>query len=227
MKPSGSERELTLYVQSRKVVTGFFRPPAAPSEVGVAPDAPVAELAGSSRPDRNLASEEAFFLSDDQAHAAALAEEIAGRRGYTVKTVDVARTGRIERLLVERIPSGARFPLLLGPHGLRLEGLEAFTEDRLCALMPTDLAGRRALTYLKVRGGDLERIRAALLAFPEVRELHFLTGDWDLLAVLEFPGAEHPKRQVLDFVTSRIRGIPEVIDTSTLVPEFSVTKFPV
>jgi hypothetical protein len=31
---------------------------------------------------------------------------------------------------------------------------------------------------------------------------------------------------VLDFVTDTIRKIPEVIDTSTIVPEYSITKFP-
>ncbi len=220
-------RTLTLYLQSKKAVTGFFRPPASAIEVGVSPEAAVRDLAGSSRPDEPVASEEAFFLSDDQAHAAALAEELAGRRGYELKVVDVARTGRFERLLVERIPSNARFPLLLGPHGQRLEGPESFTEERLCEVMPAELVARRAFTYLKVRGGDLERIRLTLLGLPEVRELHFLTGDWDLIAVLEFPEAERPKRRVLDFVTSRIRSIPDVLDTSTLVPEFSVTKFPV
>ena len=61
---------------------------------------------------------------------------------------------------------------------------------------------------------------------PEVKELHFLTGDWDILVCLDFPPPA-TKRRVLDFVTERIRGIPEVLDTSTVVPEFSVTKFPI
>jgi hypothetical protein len=47
-----------------------------------------------------------------------------------------------------------------------------------------------------------------------------------MLVVLEFPPATTNKRAVLDFVTERIRGIPEVLDTSTIVPEYSVTKFP-
>jgi DNA-binding Lrp family transcriptional regulator len=88
--------------------------------------------------------------------------------------------------------------------------------------MPT----QRAFTYLKIRGGDLDRIREILLLLPEVREMHLLTGDWDVFVVLEFHPSRAKKRQVLDFVTERIRGIPEVLDTSTLVPEYSVTKFP-
>ncbi|HYA10667.1 MAG TPA: Lrp/AsnC ligand binding domain-containing protein, partial [Thermoplasmata archaeon] len=69
-------------------------------------------------------------------------------------------------------------------------------------------------------------IRQMLEDLAEVKELHFLTGDWDILVVLQFPPTTTNKRRVLDFVTERIRGIPEVIDTSTLVPEYSVTKFP-
>ena len=104
--------------------------------------------------------------------------------------------------------------------------MEQFTDERLAELMPSELHSVRALTYLKVRGGDLDRIRNLLETLLEVKELHFLTGDWDILVVLDFPPPAS-KRRVLDFVTERIRGIPEVLDTSTLVPEFSVTKFPV
>jgi DNA-binding Lrp family transcriptional regulator len=92
--------------------------------------------------------------------------------------------------------------------------------------MPAELSTVRAFTYLKVRGGDLDRIRELLLTLPEIREMHFLTGDWDVFVVLEFGEGRSNKRQVLDFVTDRIRGIPEVLDTSTLVPEYSVSKFP-
>lgn len=47
-----------------------------------------------------------------------------------------------------------------------------------------------------------------------------------MFAVLEFPESPSPKRQVLDFITSRIRPIADVVDTSTLVPESSISKFP-
>jgi DNA-binding Lrp family transcriptional regulator len=221
-------RELTIYVRSRKVVTGFYHPAASRSEVGVAPEAGVSEYGGAapaSQPDA-VSSGEAFFLSDDQAACVARTEEVAMRRGYTVKVIDLGRANPLERLLRERVPSGARLPLLLGPGSHRLEGVEAFTEERLCAMMPAELAARRAFTYLKVRGGNLDPIRATLLGFAEVRELHVLTGDWDLLAVLEFPDTAAAKRQVLDFVTNKIRSIPEILDTSTLLPELSVTKFP-
>jgi DNA-binding Lrp family transcriptional regulator len=218
-------RELTLYVQSKHAVTTFFQPTAgvvagaAPTFSGAAPHS------GAEYDSR--AEERVYFLSDDQARAQALAEEVASRRGYRIKVVDVEKSGRVERLIAEHLRGVQTFPVLISPRGHRIEGPDNFTEDKLSALMPTELRGVRALTYIKVKGGDLDRIRHQLEAFDEIKELHFLTGDWDMLAVLDFPPSNASKRKVLDFVTERIRGIGEVLDTSTVVPEFSVTKFPV
>jgi DNA-binding Lrp family transcriptional regulator len=224
--PDDKTRELTLYVQSRKVVTNFFRPAVTGgggAEGGIAVDMATPPHLDS---DASRAGDEAFFLSDDQARCVALAEELALRRGYQVKVVDVAKSGRFERLVTERLRGVQTFPVLLGPGDRRLEGCDAFTEEHLCEMMPAEMAALRAFTYLKVRGGDLDRIKEVLLMFPEVREMHLLTGDWDVFIVLEFDPSRAKKRQVLDFVTERIRGIPEVLDTSTLVPEYSVSKFP-
>ncbi|HEY6238475.1 MAG TPA: Lrp/AsnC ligand binding domain-containing protein [Thermoplasmata archaeon] len=217
--------ELTLYVQSRKVVTSFYRP-AVPlgggADEGIATDvARQSHLHGD-----DSRGEEAFFLSDDQARCVALAEELATKRNHHVKVVDIAKVGRFERLVTERLRGVQNFPVLVGPGEARLEGAESFTEEHLCEMMPSEMPTQRAFTYLKIRGGDLDRIREILLLLPEVREMHLLTGDWDAFVVLEFHPSRAKKRQVLDFVTERIRGIPEVLDTSTLVPEYSVTKFP-
>ena len=222
-------RELSLYVQSKKVVTSFYRPPSHSGDVRYGPESGLTVTMG--RPphlesDASPAADEAFFLSDDQARCVAMVEEVATKRGYAVKVTDVAKVGRLERLVTERLRGVQNFPVLIGPGDQRLEGCEAFTDERIAEMMPAEMTSLRAFTYLKVRGGDLVRIREILLAFREVRELHLLTGDWDVFVVLEFDGARNKKRQVLDFVTERIRGIPEVLDTSTLVPEYSVSKFP-
>jgi hypothetical protein len=47
-----------------------------------------------------------------------------------------------------------------------------------------------------------------------------------MFIVLEFSASATDKRQVLDFVAEKIRTLSEIVDTSTLVPEYSVTKFP-
>jgi AsnC-like helix-turn-helix protein len=227
--PDEKSRELSLYVQSKKVVTSFYRPAAMSQDVRYGPESGRTTDMGHPahvQSDDSRVGEEVFFLSDDQARCVALAEEIALKRGYTVKVVDVAKVGRLERLVTERLRGVQTFPVLIGPGDQRLEGVEAFSEEHLCEMMPAEMSRLRAFTYLKVRGGDLDRIREILLGFHEVREMHLLTGDWDVFIVLEFDGARTKKRQVLDFVTERIRGIPEVLDTSTLVPEYSVTKFP-
>ncbi|MCI4329818.1 MAG: hypothetical protein L3J80_02980, partial [Thermoplasmata archaeon] len=92
-------RELSLYVQSKKVVTSFYRPAALSQDVRYGPES--GQTAGMGRPphmqsDDSRAGEEAFFLSDDQARCIALAEELASRRGYEIKVIDVAKVGRLE-----------------------------------------------------------------------------------------------------------------------------------
>ena len=211
-------RELTLYVQSKKAVTSFYRPAVtSPESVGVPTTSPVVDA---------VAEQSVLFLSDDQARCQALTEDMASQRGYHVRVVDIERVGRLERLVTEHLRGVQRFPVLISPLGRRLEGVDAFTEEELAAIMPADLKSVRAFSYLKVRGGDLDKIKRLLETLPEVKELHFLTGDWDILVVLDFPPASSNKRRVLDFVTDKIRGIPEVIDTSTIIPEYSLTKFP-
>jgi DNA-binding Lrp family transcriptional regulator len=222
------DRELTLYVQSRKVVTTFYHPPTPrDGSPAVSPEAALAqEPSWGKDEERSVPTGEEFFLSDDQARCVALTEEVATKRGYHVRVVDVARVGRLERLVAEHLRGVQRFPVLHGPGDTRLEGVDAFSDERLSEIMPAEMTASRAFTYLKVRGGDLERIRRLLLGFPEVRELHLLTGDWDIFVVLEFRGSAPNKRHVFDFITTRLRSIPEVLDTSTVVPEYSITKFP-
>src|SRR5271157_93870 len=217
--------ELTLYVQSKKAVTTFYRPAQAQSQEaalsGIGPSSSAASSSGDAVGDQSV-----FFLSDDQARCQAMTEEIASQRGYRLRVIDIERVGRIERLVAEHLRGVQKFPVLISPLGRRLEGCEAFTEDELAAIMPTDLKSVRAFSYLKVRGGDLDKIKRLLETLPEVKELHFLTGDWDILVVLDFQPTTANTRRVLDFVTARTRGIPEVIDTSTIIPEYTLTKFP-
>jgi len=217
-------RELTLYVQSKKAVTSFYH-----AQTPVAEPLGTTIVAGAASPSGDsgaVGDSPVYFLSDDQSRCVALAEDLAGRRGYRVKVVDVARVGRIERLVAEHLRGVQTFPVLISAVGHRLEGNAQFTEEALAAMMPTELRSVRAFTYLKIRGGDLDKLRRMLETFPEVKELHFLTGDWDILVVLEFPPSTTNKRVVLDFVTDRIRSIPEVLDTSTIVPEYTISKFP-
>ncbi len=221
-------REVTLYVQSKKAVSTFYRPPSLATQVAATGVAPVTGSGPTTDQEASSVGEPVYFLSDDQSRCVAITEEVAARRGYKLRVVDVEKTGRLERLITEHLRGVTKLPVLITPSGRRLEGTEQFTIEQLAAIMPTDLKSQRAFSYLKVRGGDLDRIRRLLETLPEVKELHFLTGDWDILVVLDFEPATtgSNKRRVLDFVTERIRGIPEILDTSTIVPEYTLTKFP-
>ena len=221
-------RQLTLYVESKKAVTTFYRPSVSSASVAVG-RAPISTTADTRGADAvgSVGDEPVYFLSDDQARCVHTTEEVAKRRGYSVKVIDVTKAGRLERLVTEHLRGVDHLPALVTPSGQRIEGCDAFTEEKLAELMPTDLPSVRAFTYLKIKGGDFEKIREALVAFPQVMELHFLTGDWDIFVVLEFPVSASRKREVLDFVTEKIRSIPEILDTSTLVPEYTITKFPI
>lgn len=222
-------RELALYVQSRRAITTFYRPPMSASEGAPGVNVGSASVSGGETRGATLegaiADQPVYFLSDDQARCVALTEDLAARRGYKIDITDIEKVGRIERLVAERLRGVQTFPVLIAPNGRRLEGVDAFTEERLAEIMPTDMKSIRAFTYLKVKGGDFDRIRDQLVSFPEIKELHFLTGDWDIFVVLEFSASDARKRHVLDFVTTKIRALPDVVDTSTLVPEYSVTKF--
>lgn len=44
--------------------------------------------------------------------------------------------------------------------------------------------------------------------------------------MIEIDSVPTNKLQLLDFVPERIRGIPEILETPTFVPEYSVAKFP-
>jgi hypothetical protein len=213
---------LTLYIESRKAITSFYRP-GRPSVESA--QVPVGDI--SPTDDSMEVGATQFFLSDDQARAVALTEELANQRGYLIEVKDIAKAGRLERIVTEHLRHVTAFPVLIAPDGRRLEGSANFTEERVCEMMPTELPHQRAFSYLKVRGGDFDTVRKGLLNFNEVREIHFLTGDWDVFVVLEFGVSGTSKRQVLDFVTQQIRSMPEVVDTSTLVPEVTVTKFPI
>src|SRR5271169_4958471 len=138
------DRELTLYLQSKKAVTSFYRPPASrsSSDSGLG----VTDIRSTGRTEDEAAgsASEVFFLSDDQARCLALVEELARKRAYKVKVVDVSKAGRLEQLVTQHLRSVTTFPVLVGVSGNRLEGAEAFTEDHICEEMPTEMSTIRA-----------------------------------------------------------------------------------
>ncbi len=220
--------EVHLYVKSRKVVTSFYRPQsgqmATPADTaGVATASP--NFSGAGTGDAQVE----FMLSDEQARVVALVEEVASKRGYSLKLSDLGRSNPLSQMLEQHLRGVDRYPVLLVPGSpIRLEGPEAFTIEQLSATMPAEPTYQRSFSYLKVKTNDIERVRKALLEFKEVKEIHLITGDWDLLVMMEFPPREKAgKRHVLDFIIDKVAKVNGVEDTSTMVPEYTVTKLPI
>ena len=61
--------------------------------------------------------------------------------------------------------------------------------------------------------GNEARLYEELKSLPEVKEVHMLFGEWDFLALVEIESAE----QLAAFVVDKIRSIPSVRLTSTMI----------
>jgi hypothetical protein len=223
-----SSTEVLLYVKSRRVVTSFYRASAAQLEA-TDPGALQSSTAIASRPSEGIAEDErGYMLPDEQARCVALVEEVALRRGYRLKIIDVTRANIVSKLLDTHLAGVEEYPVMVVEStGQRLVGPKAFTELSVLGHLPAEMQNRRAFTYLKVVTTDLDAIRSQLLTLEEVKEVHVITGDWDLFLVLEFPKSSgYTKRQMLDFIINLKRRVPSISDTSSFIPEVSVTKFP-
>ena len=93
-----------------------------------------------------------------------------------------------------------------------------------------EMKGRhRAFVFVDVAPGKDKKVLEKLLEYDEVLEAHIITGQYDVLAVLEF---ELYGREVFTsfqetasrFVVEKIRKLREVQDTNTIIPSFSVAK---
>ncbi len=85
----------------------------------------------------------------------------------------------------------------------------------------------RAFVFVKSAPRKEKEIAEKLLTFDEVKETHIITGKWDVLAVIEMRREMigGSQRKILNFIMEKVEGIKGVQDTSTIIPEFSTTKF--
>lgn len=233
MPESHQRPEVHLYLKSRTVSTAVYHPETKKVESGgVSSDGIIVgspfRVANYPASEEGQNTDTAYMLPDEQQRALFLVEELAAKRGYVLKVVDVAKTHLISQVPDPNMKGAELFPVLVVPFsGHRLEGPDAFTEEKVCSVLPAELETVRAFSYIKVRASEIDRVQSALLNFDEVKETHLITGDWDMLAILEFQttGGRNKKR-VLDFIVEKVSNLPGVEDTSTVVPELSMTKFP-
>ncbi len=93
-----------------------------------------------------------------------------------------------------------------------------------------ELKGRhRAFVFIDVATGQDKKVMEKLLKYDEVLEAHIITGQYDILAVLEFElyGREifsSVQETISKFIVEKIRKLRNVRDTNTIIPSFSRTK---
>jgi len=74
------------------------------------------------------------------------------------------------------------------------------------------------------------KVEEKLLKIREVKEVHFISGPYDLLAVIDITLMGKPVfstvQEIAQKVIQQIRRIPGVRDTSSMIPFLSYTKKP-
>ncbi len=77
----------------------------------------------------------------------------------------------------------------------------------------------RSFLLVKVKPGMEREILERFKALPEVREIHLITGKFDLLVALESPETEvDPRQKVVEVVVDKVRKAGGIVDTRTIIP---------
>jgi DNA-binding Lrp family transcriptional regulator len=80
----------------------------------------------------------------------------------------------------------------------------------------------KAFELIRARTGREDVLMERLMKLPQVKETHLLAGSWDIMATLAFEEEPvDPRERMLDLVTGKIRKMPLVRDTNTIVPAMS------
>ena len=72
---------------------------------------------------------------------------------------------------------------------------------------------------MKAKPGREKEVQDTFRTLPEVREIHLITGKFDLLVALESEETElDPRQKVVELVIERVRKGGGVVDTRTILP---------
>ena len=83
----------------------------------------------------------------------------------------------------------------------------------------------KSFLFIKVKIGKEEEALEEIFKIPEVKEVHVVTGDFDLLCVLETEETlVYPWKKVTDVVIGKIRKMDTLTDTRTIIPFSSKIK---
>jgi len=85
---------------------------------------------------------------------------------------------------------------------------------------------QKAFVLIKVDPGHEEEVVDDLLKVDEVKEVHVVPGEWDLLAIVEQEKSvvTPSDERVYKLVMSRIGKIKHIRDTNTMVSHFSKAR---
>ena len=85
----------------------------------------------------------------------------------------------------------------------------------------------RAFIYLSTALGKESQVADALWAMEEVKEVHIIPGQHDIVAVVDVPRhfLEPDPQSIYWFMLDRIKGIPDIVNTDTLIPILSMSKW--
>ena len=85
----------------------------------------------------------------------------------------------------------------------------------------------KSFLLVKTKPGVEKEVLNRFKELPEVREIHLITGKFDLLVGLESDETEFdPRQRVAELVMDKVRKAGGVIDTRTIIPIQAETKPP-
>ena len=77
----------------------------------------------------------------------------------------------------------------------------------------------RSFLLIKTQPGMEKETLGRFEAMPEIRELHLITGKFDLLVAVESEDVDlDPRRQVVEMVVDKVRKLGGIVDTRTILP---------
>jgi len=85
---------------------------------------------------------------------------------------------------------------------------------------------QKAFVLVKVAPGHEREVMNSLMKLDEVREVHIVPGDWDIITVIEAEKGivVSSDERVYDVVLDKIEKTRHVQDTNTMVSHFSKFK---
>ncbi|HET7404874.1 MAG TPA: Lrp/AsnC ligand binding domain-containing protein [Candidatus Bathyarchaeia archaeon] len=85
----------------------------------------------------------------------------------------------------------------------------------------------RAFIYLSTKLGKEKSVAEDLWKIPEIKEVHMVPGKYDILAVAEVERRllETDSHSIYWFLLARIENIPNIQDTSTVIPVLSMSRW--